>query len=110
MNTLTEVVAILGFVLSIVALAGIGYVLTQERTIDETRAKLRSLDLEVADLGDRLSHWQRRAAVRERRDRGSGEPGVVGSDGIPSPDAANDPAARKRAIRARLAQLKLPGV
>ncbi len=109
MNTAFQVVSLVGFLLSMAACAGVAYLLTKEREADDTRAKLRSLDLELADLGDRLSHWQRRDANRARRETGGGNADSVGQNGLSVSDGDGRDA-RKRALRARAAQLKLPGI
>lgn len=109
MNTAIQVVALLGFVLAMAACGGVAYLLTRVQDDNDTRSKLRNLDLELADLGDRLSVWQRRDAARQRRGV-PGDAGAVGPDGAVVQPGQLDPSARKRALRARAAQLNLPGM
>jgi len=66
-----DLTSLLAIALSMASLAvSLVMFVTRERKADDAadiRAKLRALELESADVVDRLSTWQRRDAARQRR-------------------------------------------
>jgi hypothetical protein len=91
--------------LAALAVALVNY-LKPEKNDAEVRSAVRGLELEVTDLGDRLTHWQRRSASRGRRDlAGDAGPESGRQDGNQSSEAD-----RKSALRTRARQLGLFGV
>jgi hypothetical protein len=63
---MVEILAAVSLVLSVIACAGTAMLILKREDIHGIESKLRTHELELADVVDRLSQWQRRDASRAR--------------------------------------------
>lgn len=88
----------------VVGLASLGLslwnLLQPKQDIADVRSAIRGHELELSDLNDRLSHWQRRDASRARRVAGDAPNEQRGPDG-PQLSLLEGGADGKAALRAR---------
>lgn len=90
--------AVAALVLSLCAVGVTLALYVHREDFTDARSKLRALELETADLVDRLSVWQRRDAARQRRSVDGTAPAEL-SGPIPDQHAGvQDPKQRLREV------------
>lgn len=62
-----EILAVAALILSVLSAAGVALLISKREDHANVESKIRTIELELADLVDRLSVWQRRDAARQRR-------------------------------------------
>lgn len=63
---MNEILASVALLLSLISAAGVALLLFKREDFANVESQLRTLKLELADVVDRLSVWQRRDAARSR--------------------------------------------
>jgi hypothetical protein len=69
-----EIAASIALVLSLLSAAGVAMLILKREDHANLESKLRNVELELADIVDRLTVWQRRDAGRQRRMAGDAAP------------------------------------